>query len=591
MAGHFPETALDQILNRIDITELISGYIPLKRAGRNFKACCPFHHEKTPSFLVSPDKQIYHCFGCGAGGNAFNFLMQYERLDFPEAVRALAKKAGVDLPEPSPRDARSAGIVTQLYDVNESAARFYATVLLRPEGAQARKYLANRSIRKETAVLFGLGYAPDRWDALQKELRAGQFDLAQIHKAGLILAKDAGGYYDRFRGRIMFPIRDIKSRVIAFGAREIPAHAQGQGDSPKYINSPETPLYVKGRNLYGMDLAKDAIRQADCAVVVEGYLDMLIPYQEGMHNIVASLGTALTEEQIRLIKRFTRNVVMVYDADNAGQMATLRSLDLLLEEEMHVRVVSLPVGDDPDSFVRTQGVAAFQEKVTAAATLFEYKLALLKKQHPRHDAEAKAAISSSMLPTIARVKHAVLVSEYLKRLAQALDVKEEVLLQEIKKVKGDSRGPVEAVRGRVSGESIHPTEKLLMKLMLEEGRFINRIKADIHPDDFQDARVSRIVALLFELIDSGKHIEPKGILSQFDDEGVLRFVCESAFLPEISQEDKEKVVEDCIQRLKHRRLMSQRELLHKEIKKAQDLGDEERLQGLMREFHQLTKKR
>ncbi len=353
MAGSIPENILEDILNRIDITELIASYIPLKRAGRNFKAVCPFHHEKTPSFMVSADKQIYHCFGCGAGGNAFSFLMQYERLEFPEAVEVLAKKAGVVLPK-NKEDSRGASLATQLYSINELAGEFYASTLNASCGAVVKDYLLSRGIKPETIKTFKLGYAQDKWDSLINYLRGKGINLSLLEKAGLILAKDSGGYYDRFRHRVIFPIFDIKSRILGFGARILPVQEKSGNDNSlaKYVNSPETPVYIKGRKLYGLNLAKDAIRDLDCVAVVEGYLDFIIPYQAGVHNIVASLGTALTVEQARLIKRYTNNVVMVYDADCAGELATLRSLDIFIDEDMQVKVVSLPNGLDPETVLR-----------------------------------------------------------------------------------------------------------------------------------------------------------------------------------------------------------------------------------------------
>ncbi|MBM3244155.1 MAG: DNA primase, partial [Candidatus Omnitrophica bacterium] len=253
MAGLIPENILDDILSRIDIVELISSYIPLKRTGRNFKACCPFHHEKTPSFIVSSDKQIYNCFGCGESGNAFKFLMRYEHMDFPEAVEVLARKAGVSLPQKTNEDNKTQGVITQMYRINEITSQFYNANLNTKEGLKAKSYLASRGISAETINTLKIGFALDKWDSLISYLRAKGFDLGLIDKAGLIVSKDTGGYYDRFRNRIAFPIFDIKGRVFGFGCRVL------DNSLPKYINSPETLVYTKGRNLYGLNLAKDAI--------------------------------------------------------------------------------------------------------------------------------------------------------------------------------------------------------------------------------------------------------------------------------------------------------------------------------------------
>jgi len=592
--GRIPENILEDILSRIDIVELISGYIPLKRAGRNFRALCPFHHEKTPSFMVSPDRQIYHCFGCQAGGNAFNFLIQYERLEFPEAVQTLAKKAGVSLPESKKEDYKTTSLITQLYKINELTALFYESNLNSPSGLLAKKYMLKRGINEMTIKLFKLGYASRNWDALINHLRNKTINLSLLEKAGLVLAKDGGGYYDRFRDRIIFPIFDIKSRVLAFGARVVPGVGgdAGENDSPKYINSPETPIYIKGRNLYGLNLARDAIRENDYVVIVEGYLDFIMPYQAGQKNIVASLGTALTTEQARLIKRYTHNVVMVYDADDAGQMATLRTLDIFIEEGMTVKVVSLPEGFDPDSFVRKNGIGDFKEKINQAENLFDYKLRILKSRYSIKDIEAKAIISFEMLLTINRFKNAILKAEYIKRLAQELDVREDALLQELNKIKETKPYPDLDTGGSTKKAlNINPTEKLLIKLMLEEEALINHISQRLTPADFQDERTARIVSLMFDLIEQGKNIEPNKLINYLNDEAASQVICESTLLPEIPVQNKENIINDCIRRLKNERLRIKKQHLHEQIKTAEGLGDEEGLNRLMQEFHCLIKER
>ena len=591
MLGRIPENILEDILGRIDIVEVISGYVPLKKAGRNFRTLCPFHHEKTPSFMVSPDRQIYHCFGCGAGGNAFNFLMQHERLEFIEAVEALAKKSGIVLPETQKQDHKAASLITELYKINELAVSFYEQNLSSSQGASARTYILKRGLKEESIKLFKLGFALDKWDALINYLRAKNIGLALLEKAGLILPKQGGGYYDRFRHRLILPIFDIKSRVLGFGARVLsaPSGVEGNDNLPKYMNSPETPIYTKGKNLYGLNLAYEAIRDNDSVVIVEGYLDFIIPYQAGINNIVASLGTALTQEQARLLKRYTHNVVMVYDADKAGELATLRSLDIFIDEGMNVKVVSLPLGFDPDSFVRKNGIAHLKEKLNQAENLFDYKLKILKSRHNIKEAEGKAKIAGEMLPTLKKFKNSILRAEYVKRFAEALDIAEHYIVEELNKVKEDrpyfnftEAHPKKALNA-------NPTERLLVRLMLEEAGFINRIKERLEPADFQDEQISRIVSIMFDLLEQGRDITPSKLLNYFQDEGALQVICESTFLPEISEQEKERVVDDCIQRVKNERARVKRQRLHEEIKAAQHLGDEEGLLRLMHEFHHLVK--
>lgn len=588
MTGRIPENIIEDILSRVDIAELISGYIPLKRAGRNFRALCPFHHEKTPSFMVSPDRQIYHCFGgCGAGGNAISFLMQYERLEFPEAVEILARKAGVILPEVRKEDTKAASLITGIYKINELAAAFYAGILHSSAGEAAKGYLLKRGLKEETVKLFKLGCAPDKWDALISSLRAKGIGLYLLEKAGVALAREQGGYYDRFRNRVVFPIFDIKSRPIGFGARTL----EKEAGSAKYVNSPETPVYIKGRNLYGLNFAKDEIRQSDSAVIVEGFLDFILPYQEGVKNIVASLGTALTQEQARLIKRYTHNIVMVYDGDAAGEIATLRTLDIFIEEEMNVKVASLPEGFDPDLFVRKNGIESFKEKIAGAESLFEYKLRILKSRYDVKDAQGKAGIAAEMLPTINRLKNAILKAEYVRRLAQELDTAEHNLLQELNKLKADKPYRDPRAPAAKKAADINPTEKLLIKLMLEETALAGQLRKILEPGDFQDERTARIVSIIFDLFDRGKPVEPRSLVNHFGDDLAASLICESTLSPEVSSQNREKIVEDCVRRIKKEKTRFKRQCLHKEIKLAQDSGDEEKLTNLMLEFSRLAKVR
>ena len=510
--------------------------------------------------------------------------MRFERMEFPEAVETLAKKAGVSLPEFQPQDHKAVNLATQLYKINELAMQFYAEALRTEAGKPAQQYLLKRGISQETIREFKLGLAPDKWDGVLTFLRTKQVSLGLLEKAGLIVPKDNGGYYDRFRNRAVFPVFDIKNRVLGFGARVFDTSL------PKYINSPETLIYTKGKNLYGLNFAKDAIRENDCVVVVEGYLDCIMPYQAGFKNIVASLGTALTLEQVRLLKRYTHNVIMLYDADLAGQMATLRSLDVFVEEGLEVKVVSLPEGMDPDLFVRKFGLEEFKAKIFHAESLFDYKLKFLKTRHNPAQTEGKAKISSEMLATISKFKHAVLRSEYTRRLAEELHIREEALLQELNAINPDkpyAQGTHTAPPAHTA--PAHPTERLLVQLMLEESELINRIKLSLAPGDFQDEKISRIVSLLFDLVGEGKHIDPRSVVNYLEDESSIKMVCESAFSFEYPQDQKEKVVDDCIQRLKHQKLKNKKQVLHEAIKSAQSAGDQEELQRLVQEFDELIK--
>ncbi|MEW6075993.1 MAG: DNA primase [Candidatus Omnitrophota bacterium] len=586
MKGRIPDYIVETVLSRVNIVEVISEFIPLKRAGRNFRALCPFHQEKTPSFMVSTDKQIYHCFGCGAGGNVFNFLMQFERVEFPEAVEALAKKAGIAIPENLSFAAKEpSGVTVQLQKASEAAASFYENNLSIPLGSHAREYLLKRGIPQEAIKAFRIGFAAEKWDALITHLRNKGVNLSLMEKAGLVVPKEGGGYYDRFRNRIIFPIFDIKAKVIGFGARVLDTSL------PKYINSPETPLYIKGKNLYGLWLSKDAIRDLDAAVVVEGYLDFISAFQAGVRNVVASSGTALTAEQARLIKRYTHNVVMVYDGDASGQIATIRALDIFVEEDMQVRVVTLPQGYDPDLFIRKNGIERFKALIANAQPLFDYKMSVLKSRYNFDDIEGKEKICSEMLPTIQKFRRPVVKSEYFKKLAQELKVKEEALLQEAGLFHAGKEYQRATPPFLAAQKSIHPIEKFLIKLMLEEDTIIAELKDKLEPDDFQDERTAKIVALMFDCVAQGKGIEPSKLLTHLGDAESTRLLCESTFLPDISGEKREKILADCVQRLKAKKLTSKRQRLLEEIKDAQESGDEERLHTLIAELDGLIKTR
>lgn len=582
MAGLIPENLLEDILGRVDIVEIISGYLALKKSGRNFKANCPFHHEKTASFMVSSERQIYHCFGCGESGNAFKFLMRHERMEFPEAVELLAKKTGVILPDyHRPLAAKEASLSSQLYKINELAVSFYENNL----NSAGAAYLLNRGLKNQAIKEFHLGFAASGWDNLINFLRAKNISLSFMEKAGLILAKESGGYYDRFRNRIIFPIFDVRNRPIGFGARVT------DDSLPKYINSPETFVYTKGKNLFGLNLSKNFITEADFVIIVEGYLDFIIPFQEGLKNIVASQGTALTLEQIKLLKRYTNNVVMVYDGDKAGEMATLRSLDILIDEGINVKIAPLPKGVDPDSFTRRQGIDSLKSKISCARSFFDYKLDVLKSRYNIRDAHGKSKIASEMLLTINKFSNAILRGEYTKRLAEEIKIPEHYILEELNKIKpSNSIHAPSAAFEQTSQSEINPAEKLLIRFMLEEKEMIERIIQELSPEDFLDKRTSKIFSIMHDLVIQGKNIEPSILMNYFTEEDTSQLICQALFMPVLTEQEKEKAINDCIARIKGQRLKSKREHLHTEIENAQTSGDQERLNILMHEFHNLIKK-
>lgn len=587
MALFIPDNILDQILDRCDIAEIISSYIPLKRAGRSFKALCPFHHEKTPSFIVNPDKGIFHCFGCGAGGNVISFIMKYERLEFPEVVKMLAAKTGIALPEPAGRGQdESASLVNKLYLIHELAAAYFREALVSSSGKQAREYLENRGVLSDAVNKFKLGFAANVWDGLLNYLKRKGFDGGLIEKAGLIIPKAEGpGYYDRFRNRLIFPIFNQRDKVIAFAGRVL------DDSLPKYMNSPETAIYNKSRTLYGLNFAKREIGDKDAAVIVEGYLDFLMPHQMGLQNIVASCGTALTQEHVRLLKRYSRNVVMVYDADKAGEMATLRGLDLLLAEDMHIGIARLPKGFDPDSYVRKNGIEAFRKLIEKPASLFEYKLSLLRSAHGVETAESRVKVADEMLKTIARINNAVLKSEYIKRLAESLALDESAVRQEAKKAKGEYEREYSADSNFLAKDEIKPlreADRIIIGLMLEDNNAISFVKEKIDSNEFSDKFSQRVVSRIFNFFDQNKPVTYSALISQLNIEGAENVLSEIA-ASHLASFNRQKNLEDCILWIKKDNFKRGLEELRNQIKEAQEAGEQDKVTELIARYNGLIK--
>lgn len=579
----FSEQILEEIQNKSDIVEVIGSYIPLRRSGRNFKAPCPFHKEKTPSFMVSPSKQIFHCFGCGAGGNVFGFIMKMQNVDFPEAVRALAEKAGVELPRFTRSQFEESSYAVQIYKMNELAAAFYRSMLSDTEaGRRAAAYLKERGVRDETIEKAKLGFAPDDWCGLINFAKAKGLEAAILERAGLVLLKEGGSYYDRFRNKIIFPIFDVKDRVVAFGARVL------DKSLPKYINSPETEVYIKSRHLYGFNFSLQSVKERDLCIIVEGYLDFLIPYQEGIKNIAASLGTSLTDSQARLIKRYTKNVVMLYDGDSAGEAASLRGLDILLQEGMTVKIATLAKGFDPDSFVREKGAAALNALVDSAPDLFDYKLGILTGRHDSRSSSGKARVCSEMLPTISRVTDAVLKFEYIKRLSERLQVREEALLSELKKVRPDrAYEPSEELS---SGERSPATmaEKIIIGLMLDDPELIPQVKESLKVADFEDPAARKIAEEIFASYGDGKSFRPAQLINRLAEPEMTKTIAEAIGLTD-DIKDKQRNLVDCIKWIRCNNAKAKLCELQNLIKAAQMMGDEGKVNQLVAEYSGLIK--
>lgn len=427
---------IDEIKSKIDIVDLISEYIQLKPVGANFKALCPFHREKTPSFFVSPEKQIWHCFGCGVGGGIFDFVMQIEGIDFPEALKILAKKAGVEIVK---QDYHLISQRTKLLDIVKMAARFYHLILLEsPLAEKARQYLKERGLKLETIKDFQLGFAPDRWDELYKFLTKKGFKEQDIELAGLIIKSSIQHpissikYYDRFRNRIMFPINDLYGNPVGFTGRIVPWSTEKE--AAKYINTPETPIYNKSRILYGLDKARLEIKKNNAVILVEGNMDVITCHQANSKNVVASSGTALTLEQVRLLKRYTNNLFLAFDVDLAGETATQRGIDIALQEEMNVKIIQVPEGKDPDECIKENPVEWFKA-IEKAKSIMDYYFDLAFRGHDPKKIEDKKNIAKILLPIIAKLGDPIEQEYWLKILAERIDISEHSLKDKLKNLK------------------------------------------------------------------------------------------------------------------------------------------------------------
>jgi DNA primase len=463
-------SVINEVKERLDIVDVISGYVPLKKAGKNHKGLCPFHTEKTPSFVVFPESQRWHCFGCGAGGDVFSFVERFENMEFGEVLRLLAGRAGVELRPRSPAAQAAAQLEDRLGAITAAAAAYYHQLLLKAEeAAQARSYLSRRGISEATLDVFQLGYAREDWQALGNHLTTKGHSWPDLLEAGLVLERQGGGYYDRFRGRVMFPICDVRGQVVGFGARAL------DGTPPKYLNSPQTPLFDKSGVLYGIHRAKTAIREQGHAVVVEGYMDVLMAHQQGRANVLASLGTAVTEKQIRVVKKLTKKLVLAMDADTAGDQATLRGLLVAKETfdrravpvptwrglvryeqqlDAEIRVVTLPAGVDPDEVIRAD-VTQWDALIARAQPVLEYHIEAVISGYDLKSPKDKMRAAREALPLIMEIQSPVERAHYMQRLARRLRVDERALQRESEGLKSRPVATAEAPaerHGRLSAQ-------------------------------------------------------------------------------------------------------------------------------------------
>lgn len=501
-----PDAVVEEVRARADIVDVIGEHVPLKRAGREYKALCPFHTEKTPSFYVVPAKGFYTCFGCGASGDVFDFLMQRLGLEFPEAVRLVAARVGVDVPESEGPDVE-AERHRALYEAVAFAEDFYRRMLESPAGEKARHYLEKRGLGADVAERFGLGYAPAGWRALIEAATPHEIGDAVLLEAGLVKESErAEECYDRLRDRLVFPIRDVGGRTIGFGGRVLGPSGPG---APKYLNSPETPIYHKGHTLYGLNWAKHAIRKQEAALVVEGYMDYVSLAVHGFEHAIAPLGTSLTDEQARLLAHYTHKAYLLYDSDAAGLRATFRSADALLRSDVHPLVVTLPPGEDPDSLVRTSGGEPLAHALDEAVDVLEKKLQILDAHHYFDDIQGTRRALDRLLPTLRAASDPALRDLYIDRIARRTGVRRETLEEELER---DAAAPPtgRGGRGRPGPMSAVPAwrgpetqgaaaQRKLLLLLLRDRALIPEASARLEAADFFDpvyrAIFERLVAL------------------------------------------------------------------------------------------------
>lgn len=564
-----PEEKINEIREKASIREVVSDFVSLKKAGKNYLGLCPFHSERTPSFTVNEEKGIFHCFGCGVGGNVFNFLMRTGQLSFPEAVKNLAQRYGVALPvrELTEEEKRRKSLREKLFDLNEMAADYFHEVLTsRKEGEEGRTYLAHRGLSEATIREYRLGFAPHSWDSLSLFLQGKNVPLNLAETAGLVIPRKEGsgfgpkpGYFDRFRRRVIFPIVHESGRILGFGGRIVVEEVGAGGiPSPKYMNSPETPVYSKGQTLYGLNVSKGPIREKGSALIVEGYMDLLSLVQAGFRNVVASLGTALTPAQLSHLSRHTRDAILIFDGDESGQKATQRSLDLFLDGGFSARVISLPAGLDPDSFIRQEG-ARFEQVLSGAVPVVEYLFEQLILRHDIRTVEGKVRVLRELVPALNRLPDPLERDLYIERIALRLGLKESQIRDQIKgrdipTFEKEKTAP--ALRGPAH-------ERILLQIMLMNPSAIARVQGVVGKEGFSDLRHRKLARKMMEIRENGEDPEPQKILAGTEED--LRDLASELLLEEESLIEPERMLEDCLRKVRLSRIRQEIREVDEEI--------------------------
>lgn len=580
---YIPPEKISEIQNSIDILEVVSEYLPLKPSGKNYKTNCPFHEEKTPSFLVNPEKQLFHCFGCQEGGNVFHFLMTMDKVTFPEAVKILAERVGIELDIDS-------GNQYNLYKIQEKGAHFFQKCLESPRHKYGLEYLLQRKISPESIEKFQLGLAPAGWDNLLTYGQKKNFSLDQLEKAGLIVPRSKGdGFYDRFRSRVIFPIGDVQGRIVGFGGRSL-----GE-ETPKYLNSPESNLFNKSNLLYGFSLAREEILSSGQVGIVEGYTDVIMCHQYGFRWTVATLGTAFTSHHARLMKRFAREVYLIFDGDEAGNKASLRSLSVLLEEELDVKVVPLDSGHDPCDYLLQFGAEAFQQKVDGALDFLDY---FFQKLHQENlsTLSGKSLALEEILPLVHRIRNPIIQDGLIQRIGEEFSLSPRALYKKMESQGKSTKGPASFSSAPKkapprTAEKIEASqeEENIFKSMLKIPKEIPQILSLFPPERFQHPLFRKVAAKLRDYWENNGEISsPLDAIEDLEEQKYLA----GLMMEEGSNYEKQydmKVVQDCIDLLEVKNLQKKLDEITVKRKKAQEEKNFEALSELTREYLDLRK--
>jgi len=577
MADYISEELINRISEEADIVEVIGEYLPLKKAGKNYKALCPFHEERTPSFVVSPEKQLFHCFGCGVGGNVFTFLMRWEKISFPEAVRMLAEKMGIPIPAQGNR--KESLWKEELYGLNEEIVLYFQQNLWKNK--VARGYLKDRGFDEETLNVFRVGYAPSSEEFL-KFCRKKGFSFERLRDLGLILPSKRGkGYYAYFRDRIIFPVFTPQGKVCGFGGRVL------DSSLPKYLNSTQSPIFDKGKILYGLNFNKEEIRRKGEAILVEGYTDVLALYQAGIRNAVASLGTSLTHSQTRLIRRYADAIFIAYDQDRAGVAATLRGIDLLLEVDLKVRIISLPEGADPADLLTEEKKELFIKKKDEALPYFDWRLNLEIPQGRTLEAEDKIRVIKALFPTLSKIKNEIKLRELIRKLAYRLDLDESLVGMELESFKKKVKFSLSELPK--TGNEQEKMEEMLLRLMLSDTEIAKMVKERWSEDYFNNPSYKAVAQRVISLVEKGE-MSFSALINQLREENLSSLVSSFSLSEDFFKgSDKKRIVLDIIEALYRNRGQRKIEELRRKIKEEEEEGKEEKVREYLNELIRLKK--